>query len=192
VLLATELNGAPLSPAHGFPLRAVVPGWIGARSVKWLRRITLLEEPSTNYFQSKAYRVLREPNPEDPRDVSGGIALTRVLVNSVILQPTGGDVVPSGSVRVHGWAIGSEGNALKTVELSADGNGDWIRASLGRHTEWSWTLWQAEVSLQPGSQVLTVRATDVEGNVQPKAIEATWNVKGYANNAWHRVTIDVR
>ncbi len=68
VILATELNGAPLPPVHGFPLRAVVPGWIGARSVKWLGRITLLEEPSSNYFQSSAYRMQREINPLDPRD----------------------------------------------------------------------------------------------------------------------------
>ncbi len=192
VLLATELNGAPLSPAHGFPLRALVPGWIGARSVKWLGRIALLEEPSTNYFQSQAYRVQRELNPDDPRDVSAGMALSRVLVNSVILEPSQGDVVRPGRLRVHGWAIGNEGKALSRIELSADGGSDWIRVAMGNHTEWSWTLWHAEVPLQPGSHTLIVRATDINGDSQPEAIEATWNVKGYANNAWHRVTIEVR
>jgi sulfite oxidase len=192
VLLATELNGAALSPAHGFPLRALVPGWIGARSVKWLGRISLLQEPSSNYFQSKAYRVQRELNREDPRDVSAGIALSRVLVNSVILEPTRDDVVRPGPLRVRGWAIGSEGKALRTVELSADGGGAWISAAMESHKEWSWTLWQAEVSLARGSHTLMVRATDIGGDRQPEAIEATWNVKGYANNAWHRVTIAVR
>jgi sulfite oxidase len=191
VLLATDLNGSPLSPAHGFPLRALVPGWIGARSVKWLGRISLLEEPSRNYFQSKAYRVQRELNPEDPRDVSAGIALTRVLVNSVIVEPNQGDVVRGGPLRVHGWAIGDEGKPLKKVELSPNGGGDWIQAEMADHTEWSWTLWQADVRLQPGSHTLIVRATDMGGDTQPAAIEATWNVKGYANNAWHRVTIEV-
>jgi sulfite oxidase len=191
VLLATELNGTRLSPAHGFPLRALVPGWIGARSVKWLGRISLLEEPSTNYFQSQAYRVQREPNPEDPRDVSAGIALTRVLVNSVILKPTQGDIIRPGPLRVHGWAIGTDGKALRKVELSADGDGDWILAEMRDHTEWSWTLWQAEMRLKPGSHTLMVRATDVGGDTQPEAIDATWNVKGYANNAWHRVAIGV-
>jgi sulfite oxidase len=192
VLLATELNGAPLSPAHGFPVRALVPGWVGARSVKWLGRISLLEEPSTNYFQSNAYRVQRELSPEDPRDVSAGIALTRVLVNSVILTPTEADVVRPGVLQVHGWAIGSHGKALKKVELRADSDGDWIRAGLGDHTEWSWTLWQAELPLKPGSHTLIVRATDMGGDTQPEVVEATWNVKGYANNAWHRVAIEVR
>jgi sulfite oxidase len=192
VLLATELNGAPLSPAHGFPLRALVPGWIGARSVKWLGRISLLEEPSSNYFQSKAYRVQRELNREDPRDVSAGIALNRVLVNSVILGPTQDDVVRPGRLRVHGWAIGSEGKAVRKVELSTDGGGEWISAAMEDRAEWSWTLWQAEVRLPPGSHTLAVRATDMTGDTQPEAIEATWNVKGYCNNAWHRVTIDVR
>jgi sulfite oxidase len=192
VLLATELNGAPLSPAHGFPLRALVPGWIGARSVKWLGRITLLEEPSTNYFQSKAYRVQREVNQEDPRDVSDGVALTRVLVNSVIVAPTQRAVLRAGLLPVHGWAIGNEGRAIRDVEVSADGGGQWIRAVVGDHAEWSWTLWQAEVPLAPGSHTLVVRATDINGDTQPETVAATWNVKGYANNAWHRVAIEVR
>lgn len=86
-LLASELNGAPLPVEHGFPLRAVVPGWIGARSVKWLGRITLTAEPSGNYFQSKAYRIQREADPRDPRDVSAGDALSEAPLNSVIVAP---------------------------------------------------------------------------------------------------------
>ena len=85
VLLATELNGAPLPPPHGFPVRALVPGWIGARSVKWLGRIEVTTEPSPNYFQTRAYRMAREVDHADPRDVSGGTALTEVPLNTVIL-----------------------------------------------------------------------------------------------------------
>src|SRR5262249_26519695 len=96
VLLATELNGAPLPADHGFPVRAVVPGWIGARSVKWLGRVTLAERPSENYFQTKAYRVQRETNHRDPRDVSSGTALGEVPLNAVILEPARDQLVPAG------------------------------------------------------------------------------------------------
>jgi sulfite oxidase len=191
VLLATDLNDAPLSPEHGFPLRAVIPGWIGARSVKWLGRITLLQEPSTNYFQTRAYRVQRTLNPSDPRDVSGGTALSRVLVNSVILEPVAGQIVSAGRVTVHGWALGTEGRRLSSVELSVNGGSDWTPARLGETSEWSWTLWRAEISLDPGHHTLLVRATDAAGDTQPEEVSATWNVKGYANNAWHRVTVQV-
>jgi sulfite oxidase len=190
VLLATELNSFPLPAAHGFPLRAVVPGWIGARSVKWLGRITLRSDPSPNYFQSKAYRFQRERNPNDPRDVSGGVALTRVPLNAVILNPTAEQVVPAGRVQVRGWAIGSGGSPLTSIELSSNSGVDWTRAVIVAGGErWTWTLWKAAVELKPGSHSLVVRATDSSGATQPAHVNATWNVKGYNNNAWHRVTI---
>ena len=190
VLLATELNGAPLPPAHGFPLRAVVPGWIGARSVKWLGRITLREEPSSNYFQSKAYRVQRKINPNDPRDVSGGVALSEVPLNVVIVEPSPKQVVTAGPVRVRGWALGSGGHALTAIEVSAGNEQEWIRAgTVAKASDWSWTLWEATVELPKGRHTLVARATDCTGATQPAMLSATWNVKGYNNNAWHRVTV---
>lgn len=190
VLLATELNGAPLPPAHGFPLRAVVPGWIGARSVKWLGRITLREEPSSNYFQSKAYRVQRKINPNDPRDVSGGVALGEVPLNVVIVEPSPKQVVTAGPVRVRGWALGSGGHALTAIEVSAGNEQEWMRAGVvAKESDWSWTLWEATVELPRGRHTLVARATDCTGATQPAMLSATWNVKGYNNNAWHRVTV---
>jgi sulfite oxidase len=190
VLLATELNGAALPAAHGFPVRAVVPGWIGARSVKWLGRITLREEPSPNYFQSQAYRVQREINPRDPRDVSAGVALCGVPLNTVIVEPVADQVLPAGSVLVRGWAMGEAGRRLASVEISPDGGSRWIRARTVVEGEpWTWTLWEAEVDLAPGPHVLVARATDCGGATQPSAARATWNVKGYNNNAWHRVVV---
>jgi sulfite oxidase len=192
VLLASELNGAALPAAHGFPLRAVVPGWIGARSVKWLGRITLRDDPSPNYFQTQAYRMQRETNPRDPRDVSAGMALSRVPLNAVILEPTAGLVVPAGKVRVRGWAMGAGGRPLASVELSADGGARWSRAEIAdRGEEWTWSLWEGAVELPRGDHVLAVRATDCAGERQPAAVGDTWNVKGYSNNAWHRVAIRV-
>ena len=190
VLLATELNGAALPPEHGFPLRTVVPGWIGARSVKWLGRITLGAEESTNYFQSKAYRHQRRPTPGDPRDVSAGPALTSVAVNSVIVSPADRTTVRAGPTRIRGWAIGEGGHPLVSVEVTANGQDGWIPATLlPGSSRWTWTLWEAEVELTPGVHDVVVRAADRAGHTQPASVEETWNVKGYANNAWHRIRI---
>jgi sulfite oxidase len=190
VLLASELNGTPLPPAHGFPLRAVVPGWIGARSVKWLARITLKREPSSNYFQSKAYRVQPEINRRDSRDVSAGIALSEVPVNAVILEPAANQVIPAGRLPVRGWALGSAGRVVTGVEVSPNDGEDWIPAGITRKgSAGVWSFWNAVLDLGPGHHTLAVRSTDTAGATQPSSLAATWNVKGYCNNAWHRVTI---
>jgi sulfite oxidase len=190
VLLATELNGEPLPPEHGFPLRAVVPGWIGARSVKWLGRIRVLEQPSSNYFQTRAYRLQREINPTDPHDVTAGVALSTVPLNSVILEPGANQMIAAGRVRVRGWAIGSGGYPLSTVELSPDAGYTWRPARITQEGEnWTWSFWEGDLELPRGRHVLAVRATDGSGAAQPSTVSETWNVKGYNNNAWHRVAV---
>jgi sulfite oxidase len=191
VLLAAELNGEPLSPQHGFPIRVVVPGWIGARSVKWLERITLMDIPSPNYFQAKAYRFQREVNPHDPRDVSQGPALTEVPINSAIVSPLGGERVPVGELTVKGWAMGTGGQPLKAVEISPDAGTSWVHARITDGGErWAWSFWEGELTLPRGRHVLAVRATD-QGSTQPATVNETWNVKGYNNNAWHRLPVIV-
>jgi sulfite oxidase len=193
VLLATHINGEPLPPRHGYPVRAIVPGWIGARSVKWLGRINLLEGPSDNYFQTKAYRSLRRIAPDDPRDVSEGVALTSIPVNSVIVDPGPHSVVEPGPRRVRGWAIGAGGEPVSSVEISADAGVSWSRATVTlRGKKWTWSFWEGELTLPPGNHVLAARATDDRGATQPATVEETWNVKGYNNNAWHRVPVTVR
>ena len=187
VLLATELNGAPLPPPHGFPVRALVPGWIGARSVKWLGRIEVTTEPSPNYFQTRAYRMAREVNHADPRDVSGGTALTEVPLNTVILAPATGAVLPAGRHRVRGWAMGAGGGPLARVELSLDGGRSWCETRrVGPGERWAWTFWEVDV---PGAHTLMARAVGADGGTQPPSPQETWNVKGYGNNAWYRVTL---
>ncbi len=190
VLLATELNGAPLPPPHGFPVRALVPGWIGARSVKWLGRIEVTTEPSPNYFQTRAYRMAREVNHADPRDVSGGTALTEVPLNTVILAPATGAVLPAGRHRVRGWAMGAGGGPLARVELSLDGGRSWCETRrVGPGERWAWTFWELDVELPPGAHTLMARAVGADGGTQPPSPQETWNVKGYGNNAWYRVTL---
>ncbi len=190
VLLASTLNGEPLPPVHGYPVRAVVPGWTGARSVKWLGRIVLAVEPSENYFQRKAYRVQREANPLDARDVTAGAALTEVPLNAVIVSPQADEVVSAGSVRVRGWAMGAGGRAITALQVSADGGDHWLAARVtAGGAAWAWSLWEVTVELDPGAHTLVVRAVDSAGATQPAALADTWNARGYNNNAWHRVPV---
>ena len=190
VLLASTLNAVPLPAAHGFPLRAIVPGSIGARSVKWLGRITACAAPSANYFQTHAYRVLREPDPSRPGDVTAGTALDGITLNSVILDPSPGAQLAAGPVTIRGWAIGADASAVVAVEYSIDDGAHWIVATIvPRENRWSWTQWHATPVLSPGRHALCVRARDDTGVAQPSALAGAWNVKGYLNNAWHRVEV---
>lgn len=191
VLLATHLGGAPLPPAQGFPLRAVVPGWIGARSVKWLGRVTLRAHESDNYFQRRAYRVTRVAGPAGATDVSEGAALSTVALNAVIAEPRPGTVVPAGEVTVRGWAVGSGARPVERVELSADGGLSWVEAAFTTPaTPGVWRFWEATVALAPGTRELAVRAFDGVA-AMPALLDDAWNVKGYANNAWARVRVTV-
>jgi sulfite oxidase len=193
VLLAFELNGLPLPTTHGYPVRTIVPGWIGARSVKWLGRITAAAEPSSNYFQTHAYRVQREPVHANPGDVTGGVALSAITLNSVILDPSPEQTVAIGPVLLRGWAIGTGASAITMVECSADGGENWQPATLDAvRNRWTWTRWQATVVLPEGRHTLMVRAFDESGATQPAELHDTWNVKGYLNNAWHRVSVVAR
>jgi sulfite oxidase len=193
VLLATEQDGVPLQPAHGFPLRALVPGWIGARSVKWLGRITVRREPSENYFQTRAYRVRRDPDPARPTDVRDGTPLSVMNLNSVITAPSPDVTLAAGPVVLRGWAVGAEGAPVTAVECSADGGATWRAAEFAAPAQrWSWTQWQCTIDLPPGRHELTVRAHDGTGVAQPRSPRETWNAKGYMNNAWHHVAVIVR
>ncbi|MDX2119650.1 MAG: sulfite oxidase [Gemmatimonadota bacterium] len=191
VLLAYEMNGQPLPALHGGPVRLVVPGYIGARSVKWMAEIELLAEPSANYFQVAAYRVLQEPDPADPRDVRAGEALGEVALNAVILAPEQGSRLPAGDVTVRGWAMDGR-SPVRRVEVSPDGCRTWIGADLeAAKGRWSWQRWTARVTLPPGPAVLIARAWNEAGEGQPESIAEVWNAKGYANNAWHRVAVEI-
>ena len=193
VLLAYEMNGKPLPPVHGAPLRLVVPGYIGARSVKWLSRITVQEEPSSNYFQSKAYRLFPPTMDAGNVDWDSGLMLGTFNVNSLICEPMGketeGTTLAAGPVTVRGWAFAGE-RSVERVDLSTDGGRTWLVADLApARSRWSWRLWSATVDLTPGDHELVCRAWDAAAQTQPESPASVWNFKGYMNNAWHRVRV---
>lgn len=189
-LLAWEMNGEPLPPVHGFPLRAVVPGYIGARSVKWLQSVRVQPEPSDNYFQQRDY-LLFPPQVRPPAiDWKQGLMLGEGSVNAVICRPGDGDTVAAGRVTVEGYAAAGGARWVARVDVSADGGRTWTSAELLEPDEsWAWRLWRAQLDLEAGERQLVARALDSSANVQPEQPGPLWNVKGYANNAWHRVAV---
>jgi sulfite oxidase len=189
-LLAWEMNGEPLPPVHGGPLRAIVPGYIGARSVKWLTRIELREEPWDGHYQSTAYRLV-PPDGKPGRGV--GMPLGLVAVNSDVLVPEDGATVAAGPVAVCGYAFAGGRRKVERVDLSLDGGRSWAQADLGEDQgQWAWRLWHAELELEPGEHEITVRAWDSAAGTQPEDPAGSWNPKGYANNAWGRVKVTAR
>jgi sulfite oxidase len=181
----------------------VVPGYIGARSVKWLSTVTLQEEPSDNYFQARAYRMFPPHVGRDGAAASGidwdsGLMLGELSVSSVITSPAEGAELPPGEVTVQGWAMAGGDRTVARVDLSTDGGRTWTVARLeprnpaepdARSGPWSWRLWEGKLQLAPGPHEILCRAWDSATHTQPEDPAHLWNFKGYMNNAWHRVRV---
>ncbi len=186
VVLAHAMNGAPLSPLHGAPLRAVVPGWFGMASTKWIAKVRVEAEPSPNHFMAKGYRYV-----EPGGDPATSPPVEDLRVKSLITRPLEGARVAPGSVRVQGYAwAGASG--VKLVEVSIDRGATWKPAGFpGDATPFAWRVWATEFEVKtPKKITVMARATDGAGNVQP--LEAMINTGGYGNNSIHRVSVDVR
>jgi sulfite oxidase len=193
VLLAWAMNGQPLPPTHGAPLRVVVPGYIGARSVKWVDRITVQDQPSDNYFQATAYRLL--PAGADPRAArpGDGQSLGPIAVNSAILQPDDGAVLAAGPAQISGYAVTGDDRGIACVDVSIDGGRSWRQAALGADAgPWAWRIWHTVISLPAGTTEILARARDTAGAIQPESPAQVWNPKGYVNNSWARLGVTVR
>ena len=192
VLLAYEMNGEPLPPCHGFPLRVLAPGYIGARSVKWLASIVLQEELSTNYYQARAYKLFPPHIQADSADWTQGQMLGALPLNSVIFRPCEGELLKAGPILIQGYAVAGEGHSIERVELSSDGGATWTGATLLEQPQpWTWCFWEVTLPLDSGTHQLIARAWDSAGGTQPAEVRQVWNWKGYVNNAWHRVNVVV-
>jgi DMSO/TMAO reductase YedYZ molybdopterin-dependent catalytic subunit len=189
VLLAYEMNGAPLPPQHGAPLRLVAPGWYGMAHVKWLREIAVVETPFEGFQNAVAYRLRqRADEPGEP--------VTRMAPRALVRPPG----FPDFMSRTRGLAAGPcrpEGRAwsgvapVSTVEVTTDGGRSWDRASIepGDGPPWQWRRWWYEWYAEPGHHVLSARATDEDGRTQP--LTQAWNRGGFANNLVQRVPVVV-
>lgn len=189
VLLSYEMDDVTLPAVHGGPLRVVVPGYIGARSVKWLTRIELRSSPWPGYFQSTAYRLLA---PDESPGPGQGMELGEVALNGDFLSPTDGAQLAPGAVPLAGYAFAGGWRKVARVEVSADGGRHWVQARLGGDQGlWAWRQWRAELDLAPGDYELVARAWDTAANTQPEHPETVWNPKGYVNSSWARIRVRV-
>ncbi|WP_369255017.1 sulfite oxidase [Streptomyces sp. R35] len=187
VLVAYGMNGAPLPPQHGHPVRLVVPGWYGMAHVKWLRDITVSDTPFTGFQQAVAYRLRQGAGDE-------GEPVTRIAPRALLIPPGFPDfmsrtrVVRPGAVALEGRAW--SGRAPVTgVEVSWDAGRSWSAAHLdgGSGLRWAWRPWHFDWTATPGHHVLSARATDAEGHTQP--LEQPWNRGGFVNNLVQRVPV---
>ncbi|UUN28150.1 sulfite oxidase [Streptomyces sp. FIT100] len=187
VLVAYAMNGEPLPPQHGHPVRLVVPGWYGMAQVKWLCDISLTATPFTGYQQSVAYRY--KQSADDP-----GEPVTRIEPRALMVPPGFPDFM-SRARAVRPGRVGLEGRAwsghapVVRVEVSADDGGTWHDAALdpAEGHPWAWRHWHTAWTATPGSHVLAVRATDADGRTQP--LEQPWNRGGFGNNLVQRLVV---
>jgi sulfite oxidase len=192
VLLAWEMNGEPLPAVHGAPLRVVVPGHIGARSVKWLTQIMAQAEPSENFFQARAYRLLPDGIDPDTAPPGTGVELGSVAVNADILDPEDGATVSAGRLSVRGYAFAGDDRRIVRVDVSTDGGAGWQQAELlDEPSRWAWRRWRADLDLPAGSAEIVARAWDSAAGTQPRDAAQLWNPRGYVNNSWARARLNV-
>ena len=190
-MLAYEMNGGPLPPQHGFPLRLVVPGWYGMTNVKWLTRISLVDEPYQGYQVASAYRF-RQTEDEEGRPV------TRMRPRSLMIPPGMPDFFTRDRV-VERRRSPARGACMVGPGADHAGRGErrrgetWADAELVHDLDgpWAWCGWS--FGWEPrgtGTFTLCCRATDETGDTQP--LEPEWNLGGYENNAVQRVPVVVR
>ncbi len=171
-LLAYAFNGEPVPPDHGFPVRAIIPGWVGISNIKWVGRIevrtSVVDVPTT----TKTY-VLDGP------DYPSKVVLRLQTIKSAVALPWDARL-PAGRQRVRGFAW-SPGGRMKSVEYSLDRGATWAPAALREpNIARAWVRWDFEWDARSGDHVILTRATDDQGNTQPASIP--WNAQGYGYN----------
>ncbi len=187
VLLVFGMNGAPLLPQHGAPLRLIVPGWYGMASVKWLTDIEALTEPYDGFQQMRTYRF-KETADDEGRPVQA------IRVKSLMLPPGVPDwktrrrYVQAGPVELMGRAWSGAGRTIECVEVEI--RDEWHEAELQKNPDrYAWTKWSYAWAAEPGEHGLRCPATDSAGDTQP--LDPPWDMSGFANNAAHCVNVFV-
>ena len=187
VLLAYKMNDVELPPEHGFPVRAIVPGWFAVASVKWLQRIVVTDRPFCGYYQTIDYAFWKQGDGNAEL-----VPLRELQVKAEIARPTNGESVrPNSTVRIHGaaWSGGAE---IAKVEVSTDAGKTWNNANLGDSVPNAWRLWEYEWKTPPKTAqcALIARATDSLGRTQP--LERDLDRGTYMINHLLPITVEVR
>jgi DMSO/TMAO reductase YedYZ molybdopterin-dependent catalytic subunit len=184
-LLAYEMNGEPLPLAHGFPLRVLALGWVGANCCKWVKKIVVLDRPYEGHYMDKVYRSYQKGE-----ETKSGSVVTRIPLKSIITRPLQGETLESGRIMILGTAYGGKRD-IAGVEVSVDGGRTWSPAEfIGPHEPFSWRQWQfAWNPAKKGVHCLMARAVEADGSRQP--MEGRWNVLGYGNNGVQEHSIAV-
>lgn len=176
-LLAYTLNGERLPRDHGFPVRALVPGWVGSANVKWLGRIVVSSEPLWTRNNTTSYTLIGDDYP--PQGESLGQPVTMQVIKSALALPWPAEL-PAGRQRIHGYAHSPSG-PISRVEWSVDSGQTWNEAALsGSQPDHAWARFEFEWNAEPGERRILTRATDAAGNTQPDRV--LFNEKGYLFN----------
>jgi DMSO/TMAO reductase YedYZ molybdopterin-dependent catalytic subunit len=191
-LIAYEMNGQPIHPLHGFPLRAIIPGWEGAYSIKWLTNLRVLDKEFDGFWVATGYRyptkVVAPGSAVDPKDMA---PLTGLVVKSLITRPLADAVLPAGKVDVAGFAWAGETDIAR-VDVSTDHGATWQPARLvGDRARYAWRRFEFSFqTARPESYLILSRATDANGRTQP--MSPPWNPSGYLWNAPDSVRVEVK
>ncbi|KAI1431043.1 sulfite oxidase [Xylaria sp. CBS 124048] len=192
VMLVWEMNGEPLPKIHGAPVRAVVMGYIGARSVKWLYRVTAIREPTHAPVQSREYLYFNQQVGKHNQRWTDGIQIQEMPVSSAIMSPWNKQVViHKGKIAVKGWAYSGGGRWPERVEVSADGGFSWYMVpveNLSPKHKYAWRTWHTEVPCDVEGWIeVVVRCWD--NNTQPTEVRNTWNWGLHVTSSAHRIRI---
>ena len=186
-LLVYAMNGQPLPPDHGFPVRALVPGWIGVANVKWLGRLEVSEQPLFSNWNTETYVLIGPDYKAEPP--AKGPALSNQDLKSAVELPWNGEV-SAGRRLVRGRSWSPYGKISK-VEYSLDQGKQWRTARLREpNIAAAWVRWDFDWEPKPGKQTIRVRATDEKGNTQPDKVP--FNQQGYLYNAMVDHPIEVK
>ncbi|KAI3463107.1 hypothetical protein Pfo_019770 [Paulownia fortunei] len=202
ILLAYEMNGETLNRDHGYPLRVIVPGVIGARSVKWLDSINIIAKECQGFFTQKDYKMFPPSVNWDNIDWSTRRPQMDFPIQSAICSLDDANNLKPGKITIKGYAVSGGGRGIERVEVSIDGGKTWVEASKYQKAgvpyisddescdKWAWVLFEAEADV-PESTEIVAKAVDIAGNVQPENVEVIWNLRGILNTSWHRVHVQI-
>lgn len=205
ILIAWDMNGKPLTRDHGFPLRAIVPGVVAARSVKWLKEIRLSNTESPSHWQQKDYKSFSPSSNWAKLNWQEAAPIMEMPVTSVILEPCQNETIMHDTpFTVRGYAYSGGGRNIVRVDVSLDGGKNWRVAEILPYAGpdedrvndtgkvWTWRLWSLDVDeeILAGQLDIVCKAIDASYNNQPESTDPIFNQRGLANNAWHKVTVN--